>query len=362
VPGFETRRIAVTSVIRHAIPSDVSGYLRILDLERERVSFVTPSPESTFRACDPNPRGGTRGARGVSVHGERLVVANAERLFVFDTSWNLVAELSDRLMSDVHDVLADERGIWVASTGGDMLLLVRWDGRLEHAWSLRGERGLLRELGFRERSLPRIDPDADLRDPGARSAVSQRFHFNGIGRGAEGLLLSLGRVATVVGLQPEYAYAIARLAQNGGLHASVVYHRPGTRAPNHNVAEDGDLLVYNDTNRHALAAYDRRAGVERCAVPIPGEPAWVRGLAKIGPSLWMVGSQAPLAVYAVDLEHAEVVAGYPLGGIQDETVYGICALPDGFADPRQPLGSDPYEFWKRAARKPAVTPIRAPSP
>ena len=46
----------------------------MLDLDKGRLSFVTPSPESTFRTADPNPRGGTRGTRGVSVYGERIVV------------------------------------------------------------------------------------------------------------------------------------------------------------------------------------------------------------------------------------------------------------------------------------------------
>jgi hypothetical protein len=346
-------------VIRYAISSAVSGYLRVLDLEHGRVSFVTPSPESTFRERDPNPRGGTRGARGVSAHGDRIVVANAERLFVFDTSWRLVAELSDRLMSDVHDVLADERGIWVAATGGDMLLLITWDGKVEHAWSLRGERELLRELGF-ARALPRLAREIDFRDPKSRAAY-ERLHLNGIGRGENGLLVSLGRVVREV--EPRHCLsAIVEVDEaNGDLRARVIHLVPDTTAPNHNVAEDGDLLVYNDTNRHGVVVFDRRAQSEVCCVPVPGEPAWVRGLARVGPGLWLVGSQAPLAVYLVDVDRAEVVAEYPLGGIQEETVYGIAALPDAFADPRQPLGSDPYEFWKRASAAPAVTPIGRPA-
>ena len=118
------RRVAITSVVRYSRATEISGSLRVLDLDKGRLSFVTASPESTFRSADPNPRGGTRGTRGVSVHGDRLVVANAERLFVFDTAWTLVAEHSNELMADVHDVLADERGIWMAATGIDRLLLV----------------------------------------------------------------------------------------------------------------------------------------------------------------------------------------------------------------------------------------------
>jgi hypothetical protein len=86
----------------------------------------------------------------------------------------------------------------------------------------------------------------------------------------------------------------------------------------------------------------------RCEVAIPGSPPYARGLARIGDELYLVGSQAPLSVHAVDVRRGEVVASYPLAGIQDEVVFGICALPDEFADPRQPLGDDPYEFWRRA--------------
>ena len=70
----------------------------------------------------------------------------------------------------------------------------------------------------------------------------------------------------------------------------------------------------------------------------------------------MVGALTSLGVTI--MMTAEVVDSFPLGGIQDETVYGICVLPDEFDDPRQPFGSDPYEFWRRAGASPAVTPIR----
>jgi hypothetical protein len=355
VPEPTVRRVAVTSAIRHVGPSAVSGYFRILDLEKGRVSFVTPSPESTFRTLDPNPRGGTRGARGVSVHGDRLVVANAERLFVFDPSWRLVSELSDRLMSDVHDVLAEENGVWIAATGCDLLLFVTWGGRIEHEWSLRGDRKLLRELGFRERSLRRIDPGIDWRDPRARGAGYERLHLNSLARTENGLLASLGRVAWTVEPQREFSSALVQISPKGIV--SVLFRRPSTVVPNHNVAVDGEHLVYNDSDRDRLVAVDRVDGTERCAVQIPGDPSWARGLARVGAGRWLVGSQSPLAVYEIDLDRGEVVEEYPLGGVKDETVYGICPIPDAFGEPRQPLGDDPYEFWKRAVATPAAAPV-----
>ena len=347
---LEERRVAITSVVRYSRATEISGCLRVLDLDRGRLSFVTPSPESTFRQADPNPRGGTRGTRGISTYADRLVVANAERLFVFDTAWNLVAELSNELMADVHDVLADERGIWVAATGIDQLLLVGWDGTLEHAWTFRKDRKLLKELGFGRRTLPRAEPTLDLRDPRLRGTGYDRFHLNSLGRSSNGLLLSFGRVRPSEEHDAEASSALLRATENGAGNPQldVLYRQDGIRLPSHNVGEDGDLLVYNDSSNHRLVAWDAVRREVRCEVPIPGSPPYARGLARIGDDLWLVGSQAPLSVHAVDLRREAVVASYPLAGIQDEVVFGICPLPEDFDDPRQPLGEDPYEFWRRA--------------
>jgi hypothetical protein len=346
------RRVAITSVVRYARATDISGSLRVLDLEKGRLSFVTPSPESTFRSADPNPRGGTRGTRGVSVCGDRLVVANAERLFVFDTAWNLVAEHSNELMADVHDVLADERGIWLAATGIDRLLLVGWDGTLLHDWTFRKDRKLLRELGFRRGSLPAAEPITDLRDPRERNAGYDRLHLNSLGRSSRGkILLSFGRIRPSEDDDAEFSSALLRATDDGAdvPMVEVLHRQSGVKLPSHNVEQDGDLLVYNDSSRQRIVAWDTVRHEARCEVPIPGSPPYARGLARIGEDLWLVGSQAPLSVHAVDLRRAEVVASYPLAGIQAEVVFAICPLPDTFADPRQPLGDDPYEFWKRAA-------------
>jgi hypothetical protein len=128
--------------------------------------------------------------------------------------------------------------------------------------------------------------------------------------------------------------------------------------PNHNLALQDDLLVYNDTNRDRLVAWDRRAKAEHGSVKIPGKPAFARGLAQIGPGRWLVGSQKPHAVHAVDLTAGEIVRTYELGGHEDETVFGICPLPDRFAQPVQPgAAEDAYAFWHRADPSAQFTPI-----
>jgi hypothetical protein len=347
------RRVVITSSVRWAWVSEVSNYFRILDLEQERVTFTAPVPESAWREHDPNPRGGQRGARGVSVHGDRLVLGNAERLFVFDTSWRLLAQLTRPELADIHEVLAEESGIWVTASGTDLLVHLGWDGERKDWWSFRRDRRLVRTLGYRRRNLPRLGPDADYRDPRIRAAAADSVHLNAVARSGDDLVLLFGRIVNTG--DGSTSFAIARLSERRRFRArraSLLHHQLGTDVPNHNVGLEGDLLVYNDSNRNCLVAYDARTGEECVTVDIPGEPAFARGLAPVGPGRWLVGSQAPLAVYAVDLGRREIVATYPLGGVENETVFGICVLPERFGDPPAVpmVDDDPYAFWRRAAR------------
>src|SRR5207302_33532 len=155
------------------------------------------------------------------------------------------------------------------------------------------------------------------------------------------------------GLLAPGSFAIVELPVDGPIRKASVTVRLHRRdqpveAPNHNAAEDGDLLLYNDSNRNAFVAWDHVAGKEVHAVPIPGHPPFARGLLEVGAGRWLVGSQKPLALYAVDVALGEIVATYDLEGDDEETVYAICELPDRFDEPRPTSESDPYSFWKRA--------------
>lgn len=353
------RRVVITSNVRFAPSGETGGYVRVLDLERGQVSFVSPVPESIYRDVDPNPRGGQRGGRGISVHGGRLVVGNAERMFVFDRSWKLLADLTHPLMANIHDLLAEEPGVWVTATGCDAVLLMGWDGELLGYWTPLDDAPLAAELRLPLDSMPPFDPAVDYRDP-RRRGRTHTVHVNSVTRGPDGLLVGLGRVHEFLAGPGVGDFVVVRLADHVPLRAAsgTVLHRVHAGdVPNHNAAQDGDRLLVNDSNRGRLVVYDVTRGEEVGAVPVPGEPAFARGLARVGPGRWLVGSQEPLAVYEVDLERGEIVAAYPLDGVAHETVFAICPLPDEFDDPHRPDSPDPYAFWKQSAAAIGITPI-----
>jgi hypothetical protein len=362
-------RIAVTSQVRFSGQSAYSGFFRIVDLEDGRTLLTEPVPESRWRSTDPNPRGGLRGAKGISATDDRLVVANTDSLFVVDPAWTTVAELTHAFTGSIHDVLAEDGAIWVTCTNADLLLKLGWDGTELDRWSWRADPALVAAFGLG--GLLPFDPRVDYRDPlQLQSGVHNAVHLNGVARTSEGLLLSFGRVlgraeirrrrvravpgrlAARFGIQkpfptkptalptsliPGSSSAIVLLREGGGpladARAQLVFQVGDVLVPNHNILETDGLLVYGDSNGSRLVAVDRVTGVEQAAVAIPGRPAFVRGLARLAGGVYLVGSQAPLAVHAVDLARGEISATFELDGAQNESVYAVCPLPPVFADP-----------------------------
>ena len=117
-------RLLVTTIVRNALPTAPSGYIYLLDTDKGKVLMRCPVPESLHRAKDPNPRGGLRGAKGISSYGGKVVVANTDSLWIFDKSWNISNRITHPLMSGVHDILAEEDGIWITCTHVDLLIKV----------------------------------------------------------------------------------------------------------------------------------------------------------------------------------------------------------------------------------------------
>ncbi len=365
----EGSRAIVTSVVREAGLAAASGFLRVVELESGRVVMKSAVPGSACRARDPNPRGGLRGARGVAVYSGRLVVANSERLLVFDTSWQLVDQLSHPLAGGIHDILAVDDGIWIASTSADLLVKLSWEGALLDVWEWRRDARLVRELGFRR--LTPVDRGRDYRDPESmRRGVPNVVHLNAVTLRPGGLLVSFGRVlspaayrrhrlagaagyaASVLGLgrreqRPRLLGAgpssriegssSAFIALAEDLSAELLWRVDGIDVPNHNALEVAGNLIYNDSNGSRLIGRPLAGSSAERAVDLPGDPSFLRGLAHLGALRFLVGNQGPLALYHVDLEEGLVVAEIPLPGEPRESVYGICLVPDNFDDPPERL-------------------------
>lgn len=355
--------VGMTSQVRHSGTWDYSGYFRVVDLESGRTLLTESVPDSPWRRVDPNPRGGLRGAKGLSGVGDRLIVTNTDTLFVLDPTWSKVAEISHPHTGSVHDVLAEEDAIWVTCTHADLLLKIGWDGRPLDSWSWRSDPVLVSALG-----LPRVrpfDPRVDYRDPlQLQGGVYNIAQLSSVTRCPEGLLLTFGRVLTPrelrlrrlrarigrvtapFGIQkpapeppwrPRSLSAVVLLrdvdGRLGDARAELLLKIEHTYVPNHNALEADGLIVYGDSNGSRLVAVERATGKAEIVVDVPGDPPFVRGLTRLDDGTFLVGSQKPLAFYAVDLPGARIVGEYPLEGQPTESAHALAVLPPAFSDP-----------------------------
>jgi hypothetical protein len=122
--------------------------------------------------------------------------------------------------------------------------------------------------------------------------------------------------------------------------AGVHLLRPATGGvPAHNALELGDTFVVNDSGGGTTVVYDRFSEQERVRIPIPGDPAWPRGLALLPDGKLLVGGQRPAALHVVDTDSGAVLSTCELDGEHNETVYAVTVLPDVFEDPPDVLES-----------------------
>lgn len=362
-----TKRALVTTVVRYADQAQDSGFIYIIDLQTNEILLQTPMPESIYRAQEDNPRGGLRGARGAAVWQDRLVVANTERLLFFDCDWRLAQEFSHPWLGGIHDILAGEDGVWVCCTNADLLVQVSWQGEIIADWEWRSDTKLKKALALPP--IPAVDRSLDYRQPDTmRSGLRNIVHLNGVSADPEGnLLLSFGRVlsptqlgraraagwigalAGRLGIGPRQSgqkkisdqpvsqiegssAAIVRLKKDG--QAKLLTNAGDKKVPNHNVLQVGSHILYNDSNDGRLVALSEVNGWSPSKIiDIPGSPPFARGLAHIGENRFLVGSQAPTAVYHIDLETETIVDTIRLSSRPTESVYAICLLPDSFAPP-----------------------------
>jgi hypothetical protein len=97
---------------------------------------------------DPNPRGGTRGGRGILVDGDHVFVASYHTIHVFDSDLRPVRQISHPLFADIHDLAWEGEHIWVSSTALDCAVKIDQQGETVDIWRPREEEEIASRFGL----------------------------------------------------------------------------------------------------------------------------------------------------------------------------------------------------------------------
>ncbi len=372
------RRFLVATVRRRCPADEPSGYLYLVDPQRGAVLQRSDIVEPLYRALDRNPRGGMRGAKGISVRPDQIALANYSLIQRYDSEWNLLGAISHPSAAGIHDILFEGDHLWVAAAHLDLLARFSLDGTLERGYYLRQPSPALRDLGWNPPVL--LTPaeifagKLDFRHPlNVEKETYDRAHVNSVCRLPDGgLIVSLGfvfndsyahllrlknrlvrwgvwsfvkagnqRLRQALGkrqknvdpnllVKPAKAQsALVRLAEDG--RHTLTLKLAGVTAPSHSLLAlpDGSLVYLNTSTGEALHVDPQRGRVISADLLDP--QGFLRGVAPLDERRLLIGSRRRLLVY--DLPGRRVQDSFEISKDPEEAVYDIKELPEHYAPP-----------------------------
>lgn len=230
-----------STIVRYAPPDAQAGELVKLNWENKQVIHRTPIESKTLQFVDRNPRGNSRGGRGVAVIGDRIVVAGYCEIQVYDRDLNFLYPITHHLMAGIHEVFHESGDrLWITCTTLNVALLVdlRSGEILQQIWP--------REISTFQKHWhldpETIDKNADNRVRLLDSDIfkhKSHLHFNAISIWYEEKYGLFNRHGAVVNLTRE----------------KIVVEDPSIKGAHNLLINDDGLIFIADTRNQGINIY-----------------------------------------------------------------------------------------------------------
>lgn len=334
-------KVYFSTVIR-AAPIEQGGGVFLLDWQDKTIEAQKSIHPTSPEIQDPNPRGNTRGGRGIELRDDVVVVASYHTLKVYDRQLHHRSDVSHPLMAGLHEIRAGDRGqIAASSTAVDAVLVIDLATRraVKQYWP---------------QEMPGFQRQLDLVPLGIDKQADNRTRFLERRHTQSPSHLHLNAVATWRG--EVYALfntfgVIANLDQD-----EIVIQDDALRHGHNLLVEEDGTAIANDTFGRAMRVYDlqtrtlertirlMRFGLVRRLVlkhqlnylargvlkrfffrelSAP-RPVFVRGLDKLG-DLVFVGI-SPASILCIDWRSGELVGYYRYSADVAVCVHGLRVL------------------------------------
>lgn len=336
-------KVFFSTVVRSA-PRERGGEFVQLDWESKTVEGKVPIfPTNPDLLHDPNPRGNTRGGRGIEFLDDKVVVASYHTLKIYDRELHHQGDVSHPLMVGLHEIYSNARGrIWVTSTAIDAALEFDMEtGQISRQYWPREMPGFQQALGL----MPlEIDRQADNRDRFLGQEHQNHPHH-----------LHLNAVVSWQGEMYAFFHhfgVIANLDRD-----EVVIKDPELYSGHSMIIQDDGTAIVNHTRGRTVRIYDLKAkklkqviditefrwvrdlakwqhvpyfvkgilgkfGVERYNPP--PRPLFVRGLDVVGD--WLFVGLSPASILCIDSRRGELIDAYCYSRDVDIAVHGLKVL------------------------------------
>ena len=362
---------------RHTPVDQPSGHLFVFDLEKNEVIRRCEMIEPPYREENPNPRGGLRGLKGISIQGNRVAIANASTIFIYDELWKPVACFYHPSCASIHDIMLDNDKIWISSARNDLLCSLDFDGKMLQSYDARTFSQILNNPKWKPKPFLTSDQiksgAIDFRDPRTHDEIfCDTAHVNGLSTLPNGdLLLSCGllkkqthlrllyfknwlirrklwpvieetnrffrkrifkiknRHSGELVVQPAHGYsAIFLIQKNGDIKLSLDLDQ--ATAPSHSirVLRDGTAVYLKTTNGEVIHYWPENG--EILSTSQVGEN-FLRGARELPDGTLVLGDNNKLIHF--DLKNQKVISITEITDNQSEAIFDFYLLPDHFSLP-----------------------------
>jgi len=196
--------IVYFSTVNRGAPINQGGELIKLDWKKKKViNRIAIFPSDPQIHEDPNPRGNTRGGRGILFDNGDLVVATYHSLHIYDPDLNLKRKISHPLFVGLHEICKKQNLICVSATAIDGVICVDSDGRLQESWWPRENEFLQNHLDIGPLA---IDKSVDNRLRflnGGHLASKSHLHLNAVAQNDGKLFALFGKRGLVYNLSDQ---------------------------------------------------------------------------------------------------------------------------------------------------------------
>jgi len=314
------------NTVRRKRPVKEGGELIQLDWSKKKILKTLPLyPSDPDILEDPNPRGNSRGGKGILVRGDEIFVGTYHTILVYDLDLNLKRRLTNPNFVNIHEICADGDNTWVSATTIDAALLVDKNGKTLESWWPREEPLLQERFGL----VPmEIDKKADNRLRYLHRELSLKeshTHLNSLVHNQGRTLALLNRLGALVQIKPAVKVLVEdRLLR--GAHSPVI------------LTEKEQIAVCSSFRKHILF-YDLHSGeltntidllsfpkIARYHKKYPDQPfnksLFVRGLEKISEHRLLVGV-APAAILEIDTRKKRLIDLFQYSKDVGDGVHGL---------------------------------------
>lgn len=331
-------RLYVTTVNRKA-PIERGGDALIVDFDSKRIVKRVPIVPRDPAVLDPNPRGNSRGGRGIQELGDEWVIADYHSLLVCDADLTVKRRVSHPLFASLHEIArAGERSFLVSSTAVDAAIEIDIDtGKTLREFHPREHPELQREFGLTPLA---IDKHADNR---LRFLGNEHFqhphhlHLNAVAFHRDAPLALFSKQGVIVDL--ERGATLVRDPALKGAH-NLLVRDDGIAYANHTVGRGVLVFDLGTGKRVRHLGYGNEpfiAGLLRFREPIyhlrrklekigllpvrASRPLFARGLARHAGRIYV--GIAPATILALEESSGKLVDWFTISNDVDACVHGL---------------------------------------